>query len=182
MSIYFSRFGLNTYQGTPYFQAHIPADYPVSGVMQKARAFRRLPPNLRKLAENAKQWAKRVYGEQIVDEWYDDDGYELDPSTGKRLTDEEIDAQWGAPNETLAKLNPGDIPIPDGGFPDPDTWEMPAPKVEQDEDDDSPTEEQLLSDIRERGREYVAKEYGVSAKSNFSDKALARAILSKVGR
>ena len=34
-------------------------------------------------------------------DWYDEEGYELNPGTGKRLTDEEIDAdweQWGAPD------------------------------------------------------------------------------------
>jgi len=97
MSAHYSKCGLNTYYATPYFQAHIPADYPLSLVLQKSRAFRRLPPRLRELSELAKKWARRHYPPTIgVDDkqWYDDDGYELNPNTGQRLTDKEIDAEW----------------------------------------------------------------------------------------
>ena len=53
MSAHFDKYGLNTYYAMPYFHAHIPANYPLSVILQKCRAFRRLPPNLRKLSEKA---------------------------------------------------------------------------------------------------------------------------------
>src|SRR5437762_5231118 len=99
MSAHFSKWSLNTYSWTPYFEAHIPANYPVSLVMQKCRAHRRLPPRLRELSALAKQWAQRVHPpnkNEGMDQWYDDEGRELNPYTGKRLTDKEIDADWDA--------------------------------------------------------------------------------------
>ena len=99
MSAHFSKFSLNTYPGTPYFQAHIPTGYPLSLVLQKCRAFRRLPPNLRSLAALAKRWAIRNYpypaGAPHIEEYYDDEGYELKLGTTERMTDEEIDALAG---------------------------------------------------------------------------------------
>jgi hypothetical protein len=54
MSAHFSKFGLNTYNATPYFRAHVPAGYPLGDVLVKGRAFRRLPPRLRELSGLAK--------------------------------------------------------------------------------------------------------------------------------
>ncbi len=191
MSVYFSRFGLNSHYATPYFQAHCPKDYPVSRVLQAHRSFRRLPPNLRRLTGLAKKWASRVYGDpnpvNNVDSWYDADGYELDPATGRRLTDAEIDAQWPDPPDEVG-LAAGDIPVPEGGFPDPDTWEEPPPPPDDDEGDDDLgglTEGQLLDMIDSHGREAVAHEYGLNAEEAAaarSDRALARAILAKRGK
>lgn len=183
MSIHYSKFDLNTYKGSDYFLANIPSEYPIEQVLEKCRAFRRLPPNLRRLSELSKTWCRKQSQSTDINEidaWYDDEGYELDINTGKRLTDEEIDNQWRGSD--LSDFEIDDIPIPDGGFPDPNTWETPSPKEDPDTDDDGITAEQLLKDIKSHGREYVAKEYGVSAKSNFSDKGLARAILAKMGR
>ena len=185
MSRHYSKYDLNTYSLTPYFKAHVPKDYPLSHVLQKCRAHRRLPPNLRALSAHAKQWAVNKYGPpgmMGIEEWYDEDGYELDPITRKRLTDKEIDEEWGrAPNHFVVT----DIPVPDGGFADPDTWE-PEPEEEDDYEEpyEGPTEKGLLRDIASHGREYTAKYYGLSKKRlkrAKNNKELARAILSVVG-
>src|SRR4051812_46387896 len=97
MSAHFSKWSLNTYSWTPYFEAHVPADYPLSLVLQKCRAFRRLPPRLRELSALAKAWNLRTHPPSkfpSIEEWYDDEGYELNPYIGARLTDEEIDTEW----------------------------------------------------------------------------------------
>src|SRR5262245_25135043 len=96
MSIYYDQFSLYTYGHTPYFHAHIPPDYPLNRVLQNCRAFRRLPPRLRELSTLAKRWATRVCPVTVEanSDWYDDDGYELEPGSGRRLTEKEIDDQW----------------------------------------------------------------------------------------
>jgi len=160
MSEYYSRFGLNTYSGTPYFQSQMPDGYPINAVLQKLHTFRRLPPNFIQLAGLAKRWAARVQPSLVEQtrEYYDGQGFELDPATGHRLTDEEIDAQW-QPDPSLDKLVVEDIPVPPGGFADPDTWE--EPKVEHPYQVDVPTKEQLLKDIADRGRQRTSEEYGI---------------------
>lgn len=180
MSIYYSKFSLNTYSGTPYFRAQVPKDYPVPLVLQKYRAFRRLPHRLRELSVLAKRWANRKSGPRdSIKEFYDDEGYELDPDTGKRLTDEEIDAQWnGQPPDVEVE----DIPVPEGGFPNPDTWEEPLPE-EEEEEYDGPSEDQILKDIRSHGMEYVARDYGIPpdvAKGAATDRLLARLIFNEI--
>jgi hypothetical protein len=185
MSIYYSKHLLNSYWSTPYFQAHIPADYPVGITLQKCRAFRHLPPNLKQLATLARQWSLRVNGEvDGIDRWYDEDGYELNPDTGKRLSDKEIDAQWDGldyPDFMVV-----DIPVPPGGFADPDTWEPEAEEEDVDTVDRSGmTEAQLLGDITSRGREATAREYGVPVdwlSDIESDQELARMILDMHGK
>jgi hypothetical protein len=187
MSAHFSKFSLNTYPGTDYFQAHAPADYPLSLVLQKCRAFRRLPPNLKELAARSRRWARRVHPEDYrqaeIDRWYDAQGYELDPGTGRRLTDAEIDADWE--RWEVPDIEVTDIPVPEGGFADPATWEPPPPAVEDEPDpDEGISEAQLLSDIASHGREYVAKEYGVPADRLAqvgSDLDLAKLIRGVVG-
>lgn len=182
MSVHFSRYLLNTYSGTPYFRAHVPDDYPLSRVLQKCRAFRRLPARLRELSALAKRWAERNGGgvEGIAD-WYNGAGLELNPATGRPLTDEEIDVQW-LPDPSLSKLKVKDIPVPEGGFPDPETW---RPEVEADTGTgDGPTEAQILSDIAGHGRKRTAAEYGVSDEQLAgigSDKELAQFVLEKRG-
>ena len=154
MSQHFSKFALNTYFSTPYFQSQLPEGYPLSAVLRKCMAFWWLPPNLRHLAENAKRWA-RVNGAvpEGVDLWYDDDGYELDPDTGRRLTDAEVVAQW-VPDPALAHFTVRDIPAPTA---DPDGWA--APTV--DYGVDAPTDEQLRRDVAMRGAEAVSEEYNI---------------------
>jgi len=169
MSIYYDKFGLNTYYGTPYFQAQLPQGYPLGFVLQKCRAFRRLPPNLRKLSALAKRWENRKWPKSPIDtwsieRWYDADGYELDPDTGRRLTDAEIDAGWGSPATEFAEFATQDIPIPPGGFPDPDTWEEPV-KKEVFDPEDCPSLAQLASDVMSRGVKATAEEYGISEKT-----------------
>jgi len=164
MSAHYSKFVLNTYAGTPYFQAHIPAGYPIYLVLQKSRAFRRLPRNIKQLAELAKRWAllhePEDAGPRDIDRWYDDKGNELDPDTGRRLTDAEIDSGWN-PDPSLASLTVRDIPIPPGGFADPDVWEPEEPEPEKPDPEDIPTREQLLRDIATRGRKDTAAAYGI---------------------
>lgn len=182
MTIYYSKCGLNTYRSTPYFQAHIPVDYPGDAVLLNTRAFRRLPARLRELSALAKRWAIRKHPEIPGGMWdvkdlYDVEGYELDPDTERRLTDEEIDAGWvryGPRDPRLVQ----DIPLPPGGFADPDTWEEPAPVEDREVDPDAPTEESLLRDIKSHGREYVARDYGVPIKQN--DRELAHSIFVKI--
>jgi hypothetical protein len=182
MSVYFSRFGLNTYYGTPYFQSQIPDGYPLSLVLQKCRAFRRLPKHLKELSVLAKYWAELHTPEDDlpasmkndIGRWYDSDGNELDPDTGRKLTDEEIDAQW-TPDPTLDTFTVSDIPIPDGGFADPEVWE-PEETVEESEPEDRPTREQLLNDIFTRGREATADEYGIPIDQLPSDPSVPRSM------
>ncbi len=189
MSIYYSRFLLNTYQ-SPYFKAHIPKDYPLHLTLQKSRAFRRLPPHLQELSKLSKKWVHRAYPDRIandpINNWYDDKGYELDPNDKHHLTDEEIDAQWDRypKSAELEKFNVIDIPIPKGGFDDPYTWE---PKPEEEgpsEDHDGPTEERVVSDVASHGLERTAKEYGVLDKitNSTTDKELARLVLDNRGK
>src|SRR5207237_151843 len=103
--------------------------------------------------------------------WYDVDGNELDPNTGIPLTDAEIDAQWGrGPDPSLLSFVVKDIPVPAGGFPDPDTWEEPEKEEPAgtfvwgrswDDPDDVPTREQLLSYVASHGAERTAAAYAL---------------------
>lgn len=189
MSAHYSKYDLNTYRNTPYFLNYLPKNYPLSGVMLKSRAFRRLPPNLRKLCELSKQWAIRNWDKPAgiagIENWYDDDGYELDPLTKRRLTDKETDDIWDhiPLDKSINSFKVVDVPVPEGGFADPNTW-MPA-ALEEDKhvDPDAPTVESLLGDIKSHGREYSARYYGVSKNelaSAESDVALAKLIHSKM--
>jgi hypothetical protein len=194
MTVHYSRFGLNTYCGVAYFRAHFPEDYPFHPVLQKSRAFRRLPPNLRQLAELSKSWSRRGTGPPPqgspdafgIEGWYDDQGYELDHGSGRRLTDEEIDAQWDALGDLgLDDFEVTDIPVPPGGFADPYTWEEPEVKDENLVDRSGLTKEQILSDIQSRGRAATAKEYGVPAQLETgasTDAELAHIILAMHGQ
>jgi hypothetical protein len=165
MSAHFDKFGLNTYYGTPYFQAHVSPEYPLSRVLQKSRAFRRLPPRLRQLAALAKRWLLRQrQGQDFYDiqSWYDSAGNELNPNTGRKLTDKEIDDEWDTfhPDPTLSSFTVEDIPIPPGGFADPDTWEEPVVAEEPDpEESRGFTTEQLASWVMSHGRERVMRDY-----------------------
>lgn len=186
MSVHYSRYNLNTYYNTPYFQAHVPQDYPLDEVLRKSRAFQRLPPRLRELSALAKQWAvlKLGYPTDTTDYGYDEEGHELDLTTKKRLTNKEIDAQWKGIDEGPSDFEVEDIPVPDGGFADPDTWDVPIEEEDLDEDVDVMTEEQVLSDIKERGREYTARYYGVPEESLVDiedDEGLAQTILNMRG-
>lgn len=162
MSVHFSKFALNTYSMFPYFLDQIPDGYPLSLVLQKCRAFRKLPPHVRELAALAKQWAIRKYPENpaginAIELWYDNAGNELDRDTGHRLTNQEIDAEW-QPDPSLASFTVTDIPIPAGGFADPATWGVPPAPPET---KDRPTKARLMSDISSRGRQAVADTYGL---------------------
>ena len=187
MSVHYSRFDLNTYCTTPYFQAHVPDGYPLSRVLQAYRSFRRLPPNLHELSRLAKRWARQTYPDADfggIDRWYDAAGRELD-GADRRLSDAEIDAQWpGSPD--AVGLAAGDVPVPEGGWPDPDTWEEPPPPEEDTEHDDlgNLTEDALLGMIESHGRERTAQEYGLppdEARAARSDRSLASAILKAKG-
>ncbi len=162
MSIYYSKFALNTYLSTPYFEAHIPKGYPLDRVMLKCRSFRRLPPHLQELAGKAKEWAiANGKPPGSINEYYDDIGREIDPGDGHVLTDEEIDAQW-EPIPALDSFVVRDIPRPRGGFPDPDTWEPPEGPPEEEEEEEPPvSREQLIKDVALRGAEYTARYYGI---------------------
>jgi hypothetical protein len=183
MSIYYSAAQLNTFWGTPYFQAHIPKNYPIYLICQKARAFRRLPPNVKELSKFARHWVMRKQGVSGVEGLYDSNGFELNPGTGQALTDQEIDAQWHD-DPSLSNLKVTDIPRPEGGFPDPNTWE-PGQPTEEEEEYEGPDEKKLLSDIKSHGREYTARYYNVPADQLAhvkSDEDLARMILGMHNR
>ncbi len=99
-----------------------------------------------------------------IEDWYDKDGYELNPGDGKRLSDEEIDAEWDALHlKKLDGLKVKDIPVPEGGFPDPDEWEPPIETEDSSEAEgrERPSKEQLLRDITSHGRERVSQAYGI---------------------
>ncbi len=165
MSIYYSRYDLNTYLAMPYFRAHVPDGFPINGVMIKSRSFRKLPPRIRKLAALAKKWACRINpdipeGWVGIEQYYDPTGHELDPETGVPLTDEEIDSLWN-PDDVPKDFVVKDIPLPPGGFADPDTWEEPTTEPDEPDKYDGPTEESLLNDIEARGRKYTAEYYGL---------------------
>lgn len=178
MSIYYSKWDLNTYKGTPYFEAHCPPDFPVNLALQKCRAFRRLPPTLRELSARAKAWAAKHYPYVVEDvsRGYDAAGNELDLSSGKPLTDAQIDAQWPWPAPDVEVT---DIPLPAGGFPDPEAWQPPEVPGGGDEpgDEDGPTEGQIRSDIASHGLTRAARDYGVPDAA--SDEALVRAVLTR---
>lgn len=100
------------------------------------------------------------HGGEIKD-WYDNEGNELDPFTGQRLTDAEIDSEWDAMRLNVSGVYKDmDIPVPAGGFPDPDTWN-PSPIPLPDDGEDRPSQSQLLSDIASRGRKATSEEYGI---------------------
>ena len=164
MSVHFSKWLLNTYAATPFFQAHVPADYPLSLVMIKSRTFHGLPARLRELAKLAKAWACRAYpypaGVEGIEQWYDAEGFELNPDSGRRLTAAEIESEWAALGYGPAELVETDIPIPPGGFADPATWESPEDAPELVDRADL-TEDQILRDIASRGRDWTAGAYGV---------------------
>ena len=186
MSAHFSKYNLNSYGGVPYFEAHAPVDYPLSLTLQKCRAFRRLPPRLRELAALAKRWAIRVYGPPAgipgIERWYDDEGNEIDSITGEPLTDEQIDAEWGDQTD-LDDFEVKDIPLPAGGFVDPDTWEPEEEPEEEEDEYEGPTEAQIAREV-DSGRERAMKYYGIEpkdAKGKSAD-ALARLIYLRISR
>lgn len=193
MSYHYSKYKLNTYSTTPYFAAHVPEDYPVEAVLIRSRAHRRLPPRLRKLAALAKRWAVKNYphpaGIRGIEEVYDEEGYELNPVTKERLTDEEIDAEW---NSLLGGKGADDgeevedIPAPPGGFADPDTWE-PTPSTAEPDDGarEGPSADRLASWITSHGARYTARYYGIPGDWSDDDRdneELVRKILEKMGR
>lgn len=188
MSAHYSKYLLNTYAATPYFQARMPPDYPLSLVLIKCRAFRRLPPRLRELAEKAKVWTCRVSpypaGIEGIERWYDAAGNELDPDTGRLLTDAEIDAEWGEANPEIERFVLRDVPVLAEGSFDPATWEAPAAPADL-IDRSGLHEHQVLADIVSRGREATAAEYGVPTawlEAMTSDGELAQLILDMDGR
>lgn len=159
MSVHYSKFSLNTYAATPYFRAQLPEGYPLDLILQKSRAYRRLPQNLRKLAGLSKQWAgKNWEGYEYISEYYDAKGNELDPISGRKLTDDQIDDEWDRlpPNPALATIAVTDIPS--GDFADPDTWVVPAnePTI-----DAPPNEARLRNEIRAYGKDRVSAAYGI---------------------
>lgn len=187
MSAHYSKFDLNTYKGSDYFLENIPEEYPLEQVLQKCRAFRRLPPNLQKLSTLSKEWCRKhppsPGDTNEIEAWYDDEGYELNPATGERLTDAEIDAEWDRyPQLTTFKVV--DIPIPDGGFPDVDTWKpTPSKTGPSEESDYGITEEQLSKDIASHGAKYTAKYYGIEGDWSDDDRdneELVRKIMESV--
>jgi hypothetical protein len=171
MTIHYSKFKLNTYAVTPYFAAHVEESYPLDRVLITSRTYRRLPPNLKKLAALAKRWTIRKYpwhpaGMYDIENYYDDQGYELNPATGERLTDKEIENDWErvlSSSDDDEDFKVEDIPVPAGGFADPDTWEEPPVKPIDTADSDALREDDIVRDIKSHGREYVAKDYGVPA-------------------
>ncbi len=186
MSAHYSKFLLNTYDWTPYFEHQLPPGYPLLRVLQKSRAFRRLPPNLRQLATLSRQWAESHDGvPDGIQQWYDSAGNELDPATGRNLTNAEIDAEWDTfhPDPSLASFTVTDIPIPPGGFADPRTWEEPtvAPEPSQTveltpslrvtlfSDGDSPDPKKVLEDIVDRGKAAAMEVYGLEEVPSFED-------------
>lgn len=182
MSAHFSRYNLNTYCHSPYFRACLPAGYPTGAAMIAARRHRALPPNLRELSSLAKRYELRAHGEdayKFMGDAYDDDGYELAIGTSRRLTRKEINDEWDA-LLTEDVDPPPDVPVPEGGFPDPDAWEPPAPEPDG-PDPDAPTEADLIRDIQGYGRDRVASEYDIDDWSEDAfptDADLARAIVA----
>lgn len=185
MSAHYSKYLLNTYSTTPYFQAQVPRGYPLDRVLVKCRAFRRLPPNLRKLSALARRWAVQASpdvpgGIDGINRWYDDEGNELNPVSGQPLTDEEIDAQWS--DDTDLDFQVVDIPEPPGGFADPDTWQ---PSEEVEPAASAPgdlTPEMILGDIESRGPEATAMAYGVPREALAgiqTDEELVAAIMGR---
>jgi hypothetical protein len=163
MTAHYSRFLLNTYSGTPYFASQMPKGYPLDFILQQARSFRRLPPNLRELANRAGDWAVRHDAIPYdIENYYDGDGNELDPRDGHKMTDKEIDADWQRLGYRVTTGRLIDIPIPPGGFADPKTWEPPPrPRVEVKRD--IPLNEEILRrEMKERGREWVIRTYGLT--------------------
>jgi hypothetical protein len=155
---------LNTNYATPYFQAQLPEGYPLSLVCQKCRAFRRLPPNIRALAAKASVWADKNFPyrptvDGQIAQWYDSNNNELDPVTGRPLTDAEIDAEWGS-DPSLDTFTVTDIPIPPGGFPDPNTWQPEEEEVGPLEFY-RPSLATVINDLHTQGAVRTADEYGV---------------------
>jgi|SRR5579884_4276002 len=185
---HYSKFMLNSAAETPYFAAHVPEGFPLERVLGASRALRRLPPNLAQLSRLAKQWRDShggldpMYAEELA-RWYDADGFELNPATGRRLTDEEIDAVWGAypDDDETRSLRGVDIPLPEGGFADPRTWSLPPPEPSL-VDRSGLTEAKILADIASRGRDCVIATYAAPQRSYSSDAELARAILAMHGQ
>lgn len=171
MSAHYDRLYLNTYAGTPYFQAQLPPDYPIYLTFQKARAFRRLPENIKRLAALSKRWAALHSHDEdvdandpngaIADGWYDANNNELNPFTGEVLTDQEIDKEWESMGFGPHSLPVADIPVPPGGFADPEEWEPPPPPPEERY---RPSAARLTLDIYTKGRGAAMDEYGLSEK------------------
>ena len=159
-------------------------------MLQRCRAFNRLPPNLRELSAHSKRWAiyndpnGSVAGIDGIEDWYDEDGNELNPNAGTMLTDEEIDEEWDNLPWDQPDIEVEDIPIPAGGFADPETWKKPEDEEEEEDDQDAPTEDGLTKDISSHGREYVARYYGIpkdQLSEVKSDKELACLIIDMRG-
>lgn len=186
MSVYYSRYNLNTYSNTPYFRANLPKDYHLDLVLQKCRSFQKLPPHLQELSVLAKEWAQSNNAlPKDIDNFYDNKGHELNPDTGELLTPEENAAQWHEPEQSAVKVE--DIPVPSGGFPDPNGWSQEDTSDESGDvvDMEGVTATQVLENIKSRGREATAKEYGVPSRWLFrakTDEDLARMVLGMHGK
>lgn len=190
MTAHYSKFDLNTYAVTPYFRAHIPENYPLHRTLQACRMYRRLPPRLRKLAKLAKRWAIKHWGPEGIkgiSRYYNKKGLELEPSTGRVLSDQEIDKAWGARDPKLKKIK--DIPAPKGGFADPDTWEEPQvpddPLEEELVDFSGMTQFDMLQHIKSRGAQATIDCFGVPAEmvqQAKTDDELAALIMTMHGK
>ena len=164
MSLHYSKFALNSYAWTPYFQAVVPPDFPTAAVLRASKMFRDLPPRLREVAVNSKKWAVRHgYDTSGIDRWYDSDGYELDPDTGARLTDAQVETQWEPdPDDDIYV----EFDLPEGlPVPDPDSWEPPPPAPDVPE---APDFDQLLLDVATHGVARVQEEYGITLEPGTS--------------
>jgi len=177
MSAHYSKYLLNTYAATPYFQAQMPKDYPLYKVLRKSKTFHNLPPQLKNLAALAKEWAIRnteppsPAGWIGIEKWYDKQGYELDPATGQRLSASEIAAQW-KPEPELDDFIVEDITVPHTGFPDPTTWKE---SKEASSPGERPSEKQLLRDLTVRGSKATARTYGLEVEEPEVDEDIGRA-------
>ena len=163
--IYYSKYSLNTYYSTPYFESHIQQGYPLHDVLQTCGKFLALPPNLRRLSEASRKWAENVPVEEElgatvppgIENYYDNSGHEIDPETGDILTDSQINELWGANRIRLSRVED----IRAGKLSDPLTWRLITQGFEASAPRPSP--HQLMLDIASHGRDRVMKDYGLTA-------------------
>ncbi|PTY02559.1 hypothetical protein DB346_08405 [Verrucomicrobia bacterium LW23] len=100
-------------------------------------------------------------GKDLVDlGWYDEEGYELDPNTRRRLSPAALLKLTGAKAFGLPLMDTADVEDYDGEIPDPETWEPAGARLRK-EGSQPMDRSQAEAEIHRRGRMAVGSLLGM---------------------
>lgn len=164
----------------PFLDAVLGGNPPLQGVGW----FRRLPPRIREACIASRAYNKRKgikvpvpfglasqeaeypyqaeqAGKDLVDlGWYDEEGYELDPNTRRRLSPAALLKLTGAKAFGLPLMDTADVEDYDGEIPDPETWEPAGARLRK-EGSQPMDRSQAEAEIHRRGRMAVGSLLGM---------------------